>query len=106
LFGFKKIILAGEVLYIAGCLGLIFSNSYITFAVSYTILQLGAGIMTVSTMSLVGNHYFKNRSRSILASNIGFTAGSVIAPLLVSLVVYIGARWQVIYFVWPYHRFY
>lgn len=97
LFGFKRIILSGELLYISGCLGLMFSNSYIAFAVSYSFLQLGTGIMAVATISLVGNHYFKNRSRSILVSNTGLTAGTVIAPLLVSLVVYIGIRWQVLF---------
>ena len=97
LFGFKKIILIGELLYIVGCLGLIFSNLYITFAVSYTILKLGSGTISVATMSLVGNH--KDKSRSIMISNIGFTAGSVIAPLLVSLMFYTEARWQVLFFI-------
>src|SRR4030043_319088 len=35
LFGFKKIILSGVLLYILGCLGLFFSYSFITFTISY-----------------------------------------------------------------------
>lgn len=103
IFGFKKMILSGVLLYISGCLGLLFSHSYIMFAVAYTVLQLGSGVVSVATLSLVGKHYFKNRSRSILAVNIGWTAGFMVAPLLVSLVIYINIRWQIlfIYFIIP-----
>lgn len=97
LFGFKKIIFSGAVLTILGCLGLIFSYSSGIFTIAYLVLQLGAGTIVITTMSLVGNHYFKNKSRSILISNIGLTIGAVIAPLLVSLVVFINMKWQILF---------
>lgn len=97
LFGFKKIILSGVLLYILGCLGLFFSYSFIIFTVSYIFLQLGSGIIAVSTISLIGTHYFKNKSKNILISNIGLTIGSVVAPLLVSLVLSINIRWQILF---------
>ncbi len=97
LFGFKKIILSGVLLYILGCLGLFFSYSFITFTVSYIFIQLGSGIIAISTISLIGTHYFKNKSKNILVSNIGLTIGSVVAPLLVSLVLSINIRWQILF---------
>ncbi len=98
IFGFKRVIFAGAVLILSGCLGLVFSYSNIIFIIAYTVLQLGIGVITVATMSLVGNHYFKNKSKSILISNIGLTIGAVIAPLLVSLSVYINMGWQFLFF--------
>lgn len=97
LFGFKKIIFSGAVLTTLGCLGLIFSYSSGIFTIAYLVLQLGAGTVAITTMSLVGNNYFKNKSRSILISNIGLTIGAVIAPLLVSLVVFINMKWQILF---------
>jgi MFS family permease len=97
LFGFKRIILGGVLLYILGCAGLLFSYSFITFAISYVFLQLGTGIISVATISLVGVRYFKDKSKNILMSNIGLTIGSVIAPLLVSLVISIDMKWQLLF---------
>jgi MFS family permease len=93
-FGFKKVIFGGGLLIGLGCLGLLFSYSYIMFIISYSVLQTGSGIITVSTLSLVGNHYFENKSKSILISNIGLTSGAVVAPLLASLVAYMNSTWQ------------
>lgn len=97
LFGFKRIILGGALLYIFGCVGLLFSYSFITFIIFYVFLQLGTGIISVATISLVGFCYFKDKSKNILMSNIGLTAGSVIAPLLVSLIISIGMKWQLLF---------
>jgi len=102
-FGYKKIIFGGGLLIALGCLGLMFSYSYIIFAVAYIVFQLGVGILSVATLSMVGNHYFENKSKSILVVNIGLTSGSFIAPLLVSLIVYIGYSWKslFLYFIVP-----
>ena len=98
IFGFKKIIFTGAVFILAGCTGLVFSYTIVIFIIAYTILQMGIGMLTVATLSLVGNHYFKNKSKSILISNIGLTVGAVVAPLLVSLSVYVNMGWQFIFF--------
>jgi len=97
LFGFKKIIFGGAILFSLGCLGLFFSYSYSMFTIAYSVLQLGVGTITIATLSLVGNHYFKNKSKSILTSNIGLTLGALIAPLLVSLIVLINIKWQILF---------
>lgn len=98
LAGFKKVISGGGALIVLGCLGLLFTHSYIVFTIAYMILQLGIGTIAVTTLSLVGNHYFENKSRSILISNIGLTIGAVVAPLLAGLIVYINAGWQTLFF--------
>ncbi len=97
LFGFKKIIFSGSVLAVLSYVGLLFSHSYGIFIIAYSVLQLGVGTMAVATLSLVGNLYFKNKAKSILISNTGFVLGSVIAPLLVSLIVSINMKWQVLF---------
>jgi len=97
LFGFKKIIFLGMLLIITGCLGLFFSYSYKIFIIAYFILQIGTGTIAVSTMSLVGNHYFENKARSIIKVNIGLTIGAIIAPILVSMISSLRLKWQVMF---------
>jgi fucose permease len=96
-FGFKRTIFTGALLILSGCLGLVFSSVSIIFIIAYTILQTGIGMIGVATLSLVGNNYYKNKSKSIITSNIGLTAGAVIAPLIVSLSVYINMGWQFLF---------
>jgi len=102
-FGYKKVILSGELLIISGFLGLLFAHSYIIFTIAYLVFQLGVGILMMSTLSLVGNHYFESKSKSILVTNIGLTLGAVVAPLLASLIAYINSEWQnvFLYFIFP-----
>ncbi len=96
-FGFKKVIFGGAILIILGCLGLFFSYSYSTFTIAYLVLQLGIGTIVVTTMSLVGNHYFEHKSKNILMSSIGMNIGNIIAPLLVSLIVSVNIKWQILF---------
>jgi len=98
IFGFKRIILTGAALLLLSCVGLVFSYTNVVFIIAYTILQIGIGIVTVATLSLVGNRYFKDKSKSIILSNIGLTIGAVVAPLLVSLSIYLEMGWQFLFF--------
>ncbi len=98
IFGFKRIILTGAALLLSSCVGLVFSYTNVVFIIAYTILQIGIGIVTVATLSLVGNRYFKDKSKSIILSNIGLTIGAVVAPLLVSLSIYLEMGWQFLFF--------
>jgi len=103
LFGFKRIIFSGILLIIAGCLALFFSYSYLVFTLAYFLLQLGIGIIGISTISLIGNHYFEDRTSNILKANLGLAIGAIIAPLLVSLAVTFSLSWQAlfVYLVFP-----
>ncbi|MFO7928770.1 MAG: MFS transporter [Candidatus Humimicrobiaceae bacterium] len=96
-YGFKRVMFAGGLLIIAASFGLFFSYSYILFTIFYCLLQLGIGTLAISTMSIVGNHYFEDKSKNILQVNIGLTIGAIIAPLIVSMVAALETRWQVLF---------
>ncbi len=94
MFGFKRIIFAGILFIISGCVAMFYTSSYLVFNLSYFILQFGIGILGLSTITLIGNHYFEKRTSNLLKANLGLSAGTIIAPLLVSLAVTYGMRWQ------------
>jgi len=102
-FGFKKVIFLGAVIIAAGCLGLFFSYSYILFMFFYTIFQFGIGILSISTLALVGDYYSEDTSKNILKANLGFTAGVIIAPLIATAIFFFDFSWQniFIYFLAP-----
>ncbi|MGM0365170.1 MAG: MFS transporter [Actinomycetota bacterium] len=97
LFGFKRIIFSGILFIIAGCLALFFSYSYAAFTLAYFVLQFGIGIIGISTISLIGSHYFKDRAANILKANLGLAIGAIIAPLMVSLAVTYSLSWQALF---------
>ena len=100
ILGFKKIIFIGLTLSIIGSLGLFFSGSYQSFVISYFILNIGSmGIINISTMALIGSYYFDSKSKNLLKINIVMGLGSVIAPLLVSLILKLNISWHFLYLI-------
>jgi fucose permease len=97
ILGFKKVIYLGLVLILFGELGLFFSRSYQVFLISYFILSSGIGIIDISTLSLVGYFSYENKLKNIIKTSIIASIGSVIAPLLISLILKIRLTWQLLY---------
>jgi MFS family permease len=98
LLGFKKVIFIGLALSVIGSVGLFFSRSYQLFTISYFILNIGGmGIINISTMVLTGSYYFDSRSKNLMRINIIMCFGSIVAPLLVSLILKLNVGWQFLY---------
>ena len=97
ILGFKKVIILGLILTLLGEIGLFFSHSYLIFIISYFILSSGLGIIDISTLSLVGYFSYENRLKNILKTSIMASIGSIIAPLLISLILKIRLSWQFLY---------
>ena len=96
-FGYKRIILLGSLLNIFGCLGLCFSYRYIIFLAAYFLLSAGAGIIVLSVFSLVGNHHTGRKTGSLIKVVVGNSLSIVVAPLLVSAVLYTDSSWRFFY---------
>lgn len=97
LFGFKRIIFSGSLISIFSCLGFYFSYSYTIFLVAYFLLQVGAGIIIVSTLSLVGNYYSEEKTTSLIKVVIGNALALAVSPLLVSGILLINLSWRFFY---------
>ena len=97
LIGLKKVLYIGLDVSIAGNMMLYFSHSFPIFIVAYFLLQLGAGILIIVSLSIIGSLYSTRRTSSLIKVDMGNTAGFVIAPLLVSLMLFIEIDWRNFY---------
>jgi FHS family glucose/mannose:H+ symporter-like MFS transporter len=97
ILGYKIVIFLGLVTTSFGGIGLFFSHSYPFFIISFFILSSGLGILDISTLSLVGYFSSENKLKNIIKIGIIASIGSVIAPLLVSLILRIKLSWQFLY---------
>lgn len=97
ILGYRKVILIGMIIISLGGIGLFFSHSYQIFIFSYFILNAGLGIVDISTLSLIGYISSGNKFKNIIKANLIMSAGSVIAPLLISLILRIKLTWQFLY---------
>jgi len=97
IWGFKKVIILGIILILFGEIGLFFSHYYQIFIISYLILSIGLGIIDISTLSLIGYISYENKFKNIIKTSIIMSTGSVIAPLLISLILRINLTWQFLY---------
>jgi len=97
LIGLKKVLYIGLGVSIAGSIMLYFSHSFPIFVVAYLLLQLGAGILIIGNLSIIGNLYSTRRASSMIKVNMGSTIGFIIAPLIVSLMLFIKIDWHNFY---------
>jgi len=97
LIGLKKVLYIGLGVSIAGSVMLYFSHSFAIFIVAYFLLQLGTGILIIGNLSIIGSLYSSRRTSSLIKVNMGNTAGFIIAPILVSLMLFIKTNWRNFY---------
>ncbi len=83
LIGLKKVLYIGLGVSIAGSIMLYFSHSFPIFIFAYFLLQLGAGVL------IIGSLYSTRRTSSLIKVNMGNTTGFIIAPIIVSLMLFI-----------------
>lgn len=97
LIGLKKVLYIGLGVSIAGSIMLYFSHSFPIFIVAYFLLQLGVGVLIIGNLSIIGNLYSTRRTSSLIKVNMGNTAGFIIAPIIVSLMLFIKIDWRNFY---------
>ena len=97
LIGLKKVLYIGLGVSIAGSTMLYFSHSFPIFIVAYFLLQLGAGVLIIGNLSIIGSLYSTRKTSSLIKVSMGGTAGFIIAPLLVSLMLFIKTDWRNFY---------
>ena len=81
LIGLKKVLYIGLGVSIAGSIMLYFSHSFPIFIVVYFLLQLGAGVLIIGNLSIIGSLYSTRRTSSLIKVNMGNTTGFIIAPV-------------------------
>jgi predicted MFS family arabinose efflux permease len=64
-------------------------------------MEIGVGILVICNLSIAGTLYAQNKTSSLLKINYGNTIALFIAPLLVSLILYIGIGWRYYYILHP-----
>ena len=97
LIGLKKVLYIGLGVSIAGSIMLYFSHSFPIFIVAYFLLQLGAGVLIIGNLSIIGSLYSTRKTSSLIKVNMGNTAGFIIAPIIVSLMLFIKIDWRNFY---------
>ena len=97
LIGLKKVLYIGLGVSVVGSIMLYFSYSFPIFIVAYFLLQLGAGVLIIGNLSIIGSLYSTRRTSSLIKVSMGNTAGFVIAPLIVSLMLFIKIDWRNFY---------
>ncbi|MBA7572325.1 hypothetical protein ES708_14104 [subsurface metagenome] len=97
LIGLKKVLYIGLGVSIAGSSMLYFSHSFPIFIVAYFLLQLGVGVLIIGNLSIIGSLYSTRRTSSLIKVNMGNTAGFSIAPIIVSLMLFIKIDWRNFY---------
>ncbi|MGM0365029.1 MAG: MFS transporter [Actinomycetota bacterium] len=94
LIGLKKVLYIGLGMSIAGSMMLYFSHSFPTFMVAYLLLQSGFGVLVIGNFSIIGSLYPTRKTSSLIKLDMGVVAGFVIAPIMVSLMLFIKADWR------------
>lgn len=97
LIGLKKVLYIGLGVSIAGSIMLYFSHSFPIFIVAYFLLQLGVGVLIIGNLSIIGSLYSTRRTSILIKVNMGNTTGFIIAPLIVSLMLFIKINWRNFY---------
>jgi len=101
LIGLKNVLYIGLGTNFAGSIFLFFSHTFPVFILAYFLMELGVGMLIIGNLSIVGTFYHRNRTSSLLKVNFGNTAAFILAPLLVSLILYIGIGWRYYYIIHP-----
>lgn len=97
ILGYRAVYFIGIVFGFIGIAGLYFSYSYIIFLFAFFILELGIGVAHVSTLSLIGNYYFKDKTNHLIKLASGNAIAVIVSPLLASIILTTDLDWRYIY---------
>ena len=97
IIGLKKVLFIGLGINFTGSLLLYFSHTFSIFIIAYFLMDLGFGMLIIGNLSIVGTLYPKNKTASLIKINIGQITALTIAPLIVSLSLFIKVDWRYYY---------
>lgn len=97
IIGLKKVLFIGLGINFAGSLLLYFSHIFSIFIIAYFLVNLGLGMLIIGNLSIVGTLYPKNKTASLIKINIGHTTALIVAPLIVSLSLFMRVDWRYYY---------
>jgi len=97
LIGLKKVLYIGLGVSIAGFIMMYFAHSFSIFIVSYILMRLGTGILFIGNYSIIGSIYSTRRTSSLIILDMGPTASVFVAPIMVSLMLFINTDWHNLY---------
>ena len=96
-FGGRNIFFLSNILFTISFLGIYFLKNFIFFTICYAIFGFAWGIIYVNLVSVISDVSKLNKSRTILRLNIGFNIGFLLAPILVSGVLFLNISWRYIF---------
>ncbi|MCJ7666390.1 MAG: MFS transporter [Actinobacteria bacterium] len=97
LIGLKRVLFIGLGINFIGSALLYFSYSFSIFIIAYFLMELGFGMLIIGNLSIAGNIYPLEKASSLIKINLGNTAAFIIAPLIVSLILFIKTEWRYYY---------
>ncbi len=101
IMGLKKVLFMGLAINFAGSIMLFFSHTFPMFIIAYFLMEMGVGMLIIGNLSIVGIFYSRTRTSSLIKINYGNTTAFIIAPLLVSLLLFIDINWRYYYIIHP-----
>ena len=101
IMGLKKVLFMGLAINFAGSVMLFFSYTFPMFIIAYFLMEMGVGILIIGNLSIVGTFYSRTRTSSLIKINYGNTTAFIVAPLLVSLLLFAEINWRYYYIIHP-----
>ena len=93
-FNLKNVLFIALILSFIGSIMLYFSNTYNLFIISYLIYGLGLGIDNICVTYIVGSYFYSEKASNLIRIYYGNALALVLAPLLVSLLLYLNLNWH------------
>lgn len=97
-FGSKFSLTLGIILLALFCLGIPVTKSFVLAAVSSVLGGIGQGLHDSSSPVILQHVFKKNYHRAVSMTQVFFGIGSFITPLVFSLLLLLGMRWQLLYY--------
>jgi predicted MFS family arabinose efflux permease len=101
IMGLKNVLFIGLLVNLSGSVMLFSSHTFLVFAIGYFAMQLGTSILWVCKLSIVGTFFPKNKAVRLLQINFGGALGFIVAPLLVSFILFLDIDWRYYYIIHP-----
>jgi MFS family permease len=101
IMGLKMVLFIGVGFNFVGSIMLFASYTFPMFIISYFLVEIGVGMLVICNLSIVGTFYARSRTSSLIKINYGHTTAMIIAPLLVSLLLFLELNWRYYYLIHP-----
>lgn len=96
-FGVKKVLYISMGFNFLGSFLLYFTHIFFVFIISYAMIEIGFGIMLISSISIADKFYLNTRASSLLKISLGKALACTIAPFVVTILLFIKINWRYYY---------